>query len=258
MATILLVLTSLLAIVAWVLFLRTRFPALRYRATQLFLGSTPSTPQQPEPAESSPAPSSPLFTHIRHPYVPRNVNHVHAAERQSFNQRLAVIITRGFGTMWAFYALVAWMLVWMTLATVGIWVFRNDRYPFPFLLFCSNLIQLWALPVLAVGQAVLGRKAELQADETYQSTLRILHDSEQIMHHLAAQDVEAVAQRELLKSIQTYLQSLQIPPSVSVSGVADANSTSAPTAMIIADPTLPLARSTTTRKRRRRVAAAQT
>jgi uncharacterized membrane protein len=129
-----------------------------------------------------------LFKHTKHPHVPRNINVTHAAEQTGFNQRLAVMITRSFGSMWAFYILIAWMLLWMALSSLGLWLFALDRYPFAFLLFLSNLVQLWALPVLSVGQNVLSRKAELQADETYATTTKMYHDIEQIAQHLSAQD----------------------------------------------------------------------
>lgn len=129
-----------------------------------------------------------LYTHIKHAHVPRNINLVHEHELQGFNSKLAVVITRSFGTMWAFYLLVLWMFLWMGLASIGFWLFTLDRYPFPFLLFLSNLVQLWALPVLAVGQQVLSRKQELQADEMFATTQHSFADIEQIMSHLDKQD----------------------------------------------------------------------
>lgn len=124
-----------------------------------------------------------LYQHQPHPHKPRNVNTLHQAELRSanFNNRLAVAITKAFGSIWAFYALIAWMLLWMGFATAGVWLFAHDPYPFPFLLFCSNLVQLWALPVLAVGQSVLSRKAELQADEQFRTTEKIYSDMETII-----------------------------------------------------------------------------
>lgn len=146
-----------------------------------------------------------LFQHKPHSHRPVNVNDAHAEElsASNFNTKLAVRITQAFGNIWAFYALVAWMLIWMGLATLGVWLFAFDKYPFPFLLFCSNLVQLWALPVLAVGQNVLGRKQELQSNEQYNTTIKTYHDIEEVMKHLAVQD------EELLKQTQLLLELLQ-------------------------------------------------
>lgn len=144
-----------------------------------------------------------LFEHKPHPHKPVNVNEKHRQEQQSgLNQRIAALFTRAFGSMQAFYVLVLWMLAWMILASLGFWLFQYDKYPFSFLLFCSNLIQLWALPVLAVGQQVLSRKAELQSEEQYNTTKKTYHDTEQIMLHLQAQSEELLKQTKLLIEIQ--------------------------------------------------------
>jgi uncharacterized membrane protein len=104
-------------------------------------------------------------------------------EQVGFNGRLAVFITNKFGSMWAFYILVIWMFGWMTLATLGVGLFRNDPYPFTFLLFLSNLVQLFALPILAVGQQVLSRASDKQAEQTYKDAEAILRLQDEV-HHL--------------------------------------------------------------------------
>lgn len=97
-------------------------------------------------------------------------------ERVGLNGRLAVLITGAFGTMTAFYILVFWMFGWMLLAVAGFGYFRHDPYPFTFLLFLSNLVQLFSLPILAVGQQVLSRASDKQAEQTFkdaEATLRL-------------------------------------------------------------------------------------
>lgn len=116
--------------------------------------------------------------------TPRSGPHVTANEHVGFNGQLAVVITRSFGSMWMFYALVAWMLIWMALASVNFSLFRKDPYPFTFLLFLSNLVQLWALPVLAVGQQVLSRASDKQALQTFEDAetlLKISRDLEKLL-----------------------------------------------------------------------------
>ncbi|MFB7905240.1 hypothetical protein ACFC1T_02260 [Kitasatospora sp. NPDC056076] len=80
-----------------------------------------------------------------------------------FNERLAVVATRGFGTMWACYALVAFSLLPL--------VFPDQQAQ---LLYWSNCVQLVALPLLMVGQQVLGRAAERRATETHDAVLEEL------------------------------------------------------------------------------------
>jgi uncharacterized membrane protein len=136
--------------------------------------------------------------HFPHPWIEQRKRNNPDAAHENLNERLAVKITSWFGTMAMFYALVAWMLVWMGLATLGVWYFRLDPYPFPFLLFLSNLIQLWALPILAVGQQVLSRAADRQARQTYNDAEAILrlqdevHRLIRINNHLTEQIHAAV------------------------------------------------------------------
>src|SRR5580693_3127361 len=116
--------------------------------------------------------------HSPHPHIARRKAQgvvTIADEHIGFNGWLAAGITKGFGSMWAFYVLVVWMFAWMFLASVGFSIFRFDQYPFTFLLFLSNLVQLWALPVLAVGQQVLSRASDKQALQTYEDAEAVLH-----------------------------------------------------------------------------------
>jgi hypothetical protein len=49
-----------------------------------------------------------------------------------------------------------------------------------------------------VGQNVLGRKAELQADEQFNTTMTSYNDIEHIMQHLSAQDAELLWHTRML------------------------------------------------------------
>jgi uncharacterized membrane protein len=121
--------------------------------------------------------------HVPHPHIARRKARGAALttdEHVGFNGWLAAGITKGFGSMWAFYVLVVWMFAWMFLASVGFSIFRFDQYPFTFLLFLSNLVQLWALPVLAVGQQVLSRASDKQALQTFQDAEAVLELADHI------------------------------------------------------------------------------
>lgn len=95
-------------------------------------------------------------------------------EQIGLNGRLAVFITTKFGSMGTFYILAIWMFGWMILATLGFGIFKKDPYPFTFLLFLSNLVQLFALPILAVGQQVLSRASDKQAEQTFKDAETLL------------------------------------------------------------------------------------
>ncbi|MES2203060.1 MAG: DUF1003 domain-containing protein [Patescibacteria group bacterium] len=114
--------------------------------------------------------------HVPHPRIAeRSKEGPRLTKRElGFNGRLAVAITNIFGSMGMFYVLVLWMFGWMILATIGFGFFARDPYPFTFLLFLSNLVQLFALPILAVGQQVLSRASDKQAEQTYKDAEAIL------------------------------------------------------------------------------------
>ncbi len=91
-----------------------------------------------------------------------------------FNKALAIKITAAFGSMWALYLLIAWMLGWIAWQQSGVGLIIKDPYPFGFVLFLSNLIQLWALPAILVGQNVLAAHADIRATADHE-TLELLH-----------------------------------------------------------------------------------
>ncbi len=63
-----------------------------------------------------------------------------------------------------------------------------------------------------VGQNVLGRKAELQSDESYATTMKSYADIEAVMKHLDNQDEKILALEQLIKgqtdSILSIVQEL--------------------------------------------------
>jgi uncharacterized membrane protein len=118
-----------------------------------------------------------MTPHTKHPRIDERAKEgpsFASGEHLSMNGRLAVAITNAFGTMTAFYFLVLWMFGWMILATIGFSYFKLDPYPFTFLLFLSNLVQLFALPILAVGQRVLSKASDKQAAQTFKDAEAIL------------------------------------------------------------------------------------
>jgi uncharacterized membrane protein len=106
--------------------------------------------------------------------------HLTKNEDLGFNGRLAVFITNKFGSMWTFYILAIWMFVWIILSVAGFSLFKKDPYPFTFLLFLSNLVQLFAMPIIAVGQQILGRASDKQAEQTYRDAEAILKLQDEI------------------------------------------------------------------------------
>ena len=137
-----------------------------------------------------------LHVHLPHPHITKNVNALHQAEQQGINTRIAVLLTRSAGSMPTAY-------LFVVLALIGLLAILGVLSPIVALLVAwlsQTFIQLVLLPVIMVGQNVLNRKQELQADEMFKSTMNAEHDIKQIIEHLDAQDR---AMLEILRRLES-------------------------------------------------------
>jgi uncharacterized membrane protein len=140
-----------------------------------------------------------LFNKEHRPREPQNVNELHKAEHQSagINTRIAVALTKTVGTMWMAYT-------FATIAIIGLLGIEGIISPTAAILVAwisQTFIQLTLLPIIMVGQNVLGRKSELQADEAFKTTVNSYKDIEHIMQHLSAQDNELLRHTKMLLHI---------------------------------------------------------
>lgn len=140
-----------------------------------------------------------LFHHEARPHKPHNVNLLHEAEQKAegINTKIAIVLTNSVGSMWTAY-------LFIIIAIVGLLAILNVFSPLVALLVAwasQTLIQLVLLPVIMVGQNVLNRKTELQAEEQFNTTMSTYHDIEQIMQHLVAQDTELLRHAHMLEHL---------------------------------------------------------
>jgi uncharacterized membrane protein len=110
-----------------------------------------------------------------------------ADEHVGLNGRLAAWLTKRVGSMWVVYFTATFVLLWMALATWGP-LHRADPYPFPFLLFLGNVVQLLLVFVILVGQQVLGRAADRRGLQTYEDAEAIFEEVARLHDHLQEQD----------------------------------------------------------------------
>jgi len=94
------------------------------------------------------------------------------------------------------------------LASLGFSGFRDDPYPFDFLLFLSNLVQLFALPILAVGQQVLSRASDKQAELTFKDAEAILKLQDEVRHLI---EINNEMTREIHMAIQNNADKASSP-----------------------------------------------
>lgn len=132
-------------------------------------------------------------------HVPENVNAKHR-ETLGTQDKIALFITTAVGTMYAVYFFAVFMLGWMLWQS---FVSHSpfDPYPFAFLLFLGNIVQLLLMPLIMVGQNIQGRHSELRSEEEYKTTTSSYNDIETILKHLDAQDEELIRQSKLLEEL---------------------------------------------------------
>lgn len=79
---------------------------------------------------------------------------------KDYNNKIALYGTKVFGNMWAFYIFFIWGLL-------GMLPFIPQSFKNLVLLISSAWIQLWALPLLAVGNSVLNKASDKRSQEQY-------------------------------------------------------------------------------------------
>lgn len=137
------------------------------------------------------------YKHHRH--EPQNINTKHKSAL-GVQDRIALAMTTGIGTMYAVYFFAVFMMGWMLWQTY----FTHkafDPFPFAFLLFLGNIVQLLLMPLIMVGQNIQGRHAEIRAEEEYNTTITSYKDIEHILKRLDAQDQELLKQTNLLEDL---------------------------------------------------------
>ncbi len=118
----------------------------------------------------------------------KNVNIKH---QESFTQieKFAVWITDHIGTMGFFFIVLIWTALWLFWNILAPLEFRFDPFPaFALWLFISNMIQLFFLPLIMIGQNLQSRHAELRAENDFEINLKAEREIEAILVNLEKQE----------------------------------------------------------------------
>lgn len=118
----------------------------------------------------------------------RNVNQEH---RQSLSKldRAAVWITDHVGTMGFFLIIFFWTILWLSWNTLAPKDLRFDPKPaFVLWLFISNMVQIFLMPLIMVGQNLQGRHSELRAEADFEVNVKSEKETEAILQHLEKQN----------------------------------------------------------------------
>jgi uncharacterized membrane protein len=136
------------------------------------------------------------LTKLRKPI--RNVNVLHK-ESLSPLETFAVELTDHVGSIGFFLIIFGWTILWLGWNTIAPKEWRFDPFPaFVLWLFISNVIQIFLMPLIMIGQNLQGRHAENRAESDFEVNVRAEKEIEVILLHLEHQN-ELIM--EILKNI---------------------------------------------------------
>ncbi len=118
----------------------------------------------------------------------RNINIAHK-ENLSQLEKLAVSITEKVGTMGFFILILVWTAFWISWNIAGPVPLQFDPYPaFVMWLFVSNMIQIFLMPLIMVGQNLQGKHTEARAEADFDINTKAEREIEVILQHLENQN----------------------------------------------------------------------
>ncbi|HEY4955171.1 MAG TPA: DUF1003 domain-containing protein [Gemmatimonadaceae bacterium] len=123
---------------------------------------------------------------LRKPVRNPNIEH---RQHLSRLERLAVWITGHVGTMGFFLIIFGWTILWLSWNMFAPKALRFDPFPaFVLWLFISNMIQIFLMPLIMIGQNLQGRHAEARAEADFEVNTKAEREIETILLHLENQN----------------------------------------------------------------------
>ncbi len=111
------------------------------------------------------------------------------AKPQSRMDKLAVWITDHVGSMGFFLLIFGWTVIWLGWNTLGPKELRFDPYPaFVLWLFLSNMIQIFLMPLIMIGQNQQSQQADARAETDLNVNIKAELEIETILQHLENQN----------------------------------------------------------------------
>ena len=137
-----------------------------------------------------------------HVPLPHQARRVLTADvrRPGVNGRIARAVTAAVGTMWAFYALALLMAGWI-LWQSALAAKPFDPYPFAFLLFLGNIVQLLLMPLIMVGQNVQSAHADARAEADFKVNTKAEDEIEKLLEGLRQIDRRTL---EIVRRLEAF------------------------------------------------------
>jgi uncharacterized membrane protein len=120
-----------------------------------------------------------------------NIRNVNIEHKQSLKKidRLALAITERVGSMGFFIVIFIWTASWLGWNTFAPKALSFDAFPgFVLWLFISNMIQIFLMPLIMIGQNIQSRHSEIRAEADFEINTKAELEIETILHHLEKQE----------------------------------------------------------------------
>jgi uncharacterized membrane protein len=118
----------------------------------------------------------------------RNIN-IEQKQQLSSLDKLALWITVRVGSMGFFLIIFVWTLTWLLWNSIGPVAMRFDPYPaFVLWLFLSNMIQIFLMPLIMIGQNLQSQHSEARAEADFEVNTKAEIEIETILQHLENQN----------------------------------------------------------------------
>lgn len=113
-----------------------------------------------------------------------NANNIYR-EMLKDSEKFAIWITNKVGTIGFFAIIFFWTVVWLGWNMFAPANLRFDPYPaFVFWLFISNMIQIFLMPLIMVGQNLQSKHAEIRAETDFEVNLKAEKEIAEIKEEL--------------------------------------------------------------------------
>jgi uncharacterized membrane protein len=118
----------------------------------------------------------------------RNVN-VEVRKKLTRLDKIAIWITNNVGSMGFFLIIFVWTAVWFGWNSLMPKDVRFDPYPaFVLWLFISNVVQIFLMPLIMIGQNLQSDHAEVRAEADFEVNTKAEVEIETILMHLENQN----------------------------------------------------------------------
>jgi uncharacterized membrane protein len=118
----------------------------------------------------------------------RNANIDHKQNLSLLNKS-ALWITNHVGSMGFFLIIFCWTVLWLGWNIFGPQHFRFDPYPgFILWLFISNVMQIFLMPLIMIGQNLQSQHAELRAEVDFEINTKAELEIQRVLIHLEKQN----------------------------------------------------------------------